>query len=152
VLGALLLLRLVVHVLPVVEQATDGRHRVRGDLHEVEVALASKAEGFGEGNDPQALAAIVDEEDFAGANALVPPDFANYARTLVNSLDVMYVSTRGTIAKLSRRSQRRAGGGLETSRFEVRSSEGGGSRASPANGRLRTSDVALRGLPLEAGL
>ena len=81
--GAALPLRLIVHVLAVVEQAADGGHRARSDFYQVEVSLAGSIQRLTERQYAQALSILADDEDFPRANALVPANFASYARTLM---------------------------------------------------------------------
>ena len=75
-------LGLLVLVLAVVQDPADGRDGVRGDFDEVEVSLASSLQRLRERQDTKSLSVVPDDEDFAGANALVPTKLATYARTL----------------------------------------------------------------------
>ena len=65
---------LLVEELAVVLDFADGRDGVGRDLDEVEGALAGHLEGFERGHDAELLAVLVNDADFAGADAFVGAD------------------------------------------------------------------------------
>ena len=71
--GLLGLLLLLVLVLRVVEEASYGRARVRGDLDQVEVAVLRHLERLLGVDDADLLAVLVDQANLAHADALVDP-------------------------------------------------------------------------------
>lgn len=83
--GASLALCLIVLVLAVIKEAANGRYRVRSDFDEVEIPLARGVQRLGERQNAQALPVLTNDEDFVGANALVPANLAGYARVLASN-------------------------------------------------------------------
>src|SRR5689334_3644958 len=81
----LLLLRLLVLVLRVVEDAADGRLGVGRHLDEVEVALLRVAERVCRAHDPDLLAGVVDEPDLGHPDAFVDPGGVTLRRLPVES-------------------------------------------------------------------
>jgi hypothetical protein len=72
--GRALALLFLVEKLAVVLNAANRRHRGRRDFNQVETALAGNFERFKWGKDAELLALLVDDADFAGADALIDAD------------------------------------------------------------------------------
>src|SRR5690606_34755237 len=66
-------LRLLVAVLAIVHDATDGRPRVRRDLHQVLVHLPRSPQRIGDGHDPQLSSIRSNDTHHRGADPIVDP-------------------------------------------------------------------------------
>ena len=72
-LGFLFFFGLLVAELSVIDQATDRRGRIGGNLDEVHAVSARHVDGFGKGDDSELGAIDADDPDFAGADFAVDP-------------------------------------------------------------------------------
>lgn len=72
--GGAVALFFLVEEFAVVLYAADGRNGSGRDFHQVETAFTSDLQRFKRGKDAELLALLVDDADFAGADALVDAD------------------------------------------------------------------------------
>ncbi len=74
-LGFPILLRALEQELAKVEDAADGRHRSRGDFHQVEVGVAGHLDGLARGHNTDIFAVCADHADFSNADGFIYSEF-----------------------------------------------------------------------------